>query len=815
MYIPWLKLLLGFFVLGALWAHDDFKDWQPNPKESCGGHYVPPELTQQPDDEIHVSAQTTDFDQPGRLVFEHQVRLDHQEHHIEAEHAEVVIDPGDRSNIHSVHAQGNVRYLSHDLQIWADAMDLDVRTSFVHLIQTRYRLYPFSLRGTARQIRSQDNRQNLIFEDAQYTTCPPGNNSWSLSAGHMVLNRNKETVVLKHAVLRLFHVPVFYVPHLSINLNKSRKSGWLFPHVSQSSDSGIHFSIPYYFNLAPHYDLLITPKIIQQRGLGANTLFRYSGTQDNSHLQVNALLADRHYRYFRRKHRIVHPNITEDTDPRLRHLTGTHRHAFSWQHQHAFSPQWMASVDWNSVSDDNYFADFGNPLSQNATDRVHQRFEVTHDTSNLSARLNVEHNQRLHAYAAGSRSELYSRLPQLEMHTTQPWPWAGLMHHAAAESTYFSRPRDPNTQLAATQGWRNHLRTSHAHTFPTPWVTVTPLLGLDITHYDLRLGPTDRNNLKPDTITRTVPMYQIDAESTYKLEQTVLGLSPWLEPHVMYLYVPYRNQNNNPVFDTGQLSFSQSLLFRDNRFTGFDRLGDAHQLSAQITSRLMDQVAYEEWLRLSLGQIFYFKDRQVTLCDQSTSPTCLSSENPYHQDRHSGLIGEVNTQFPGPWSSQWIAEWHPSYHTMMRYSFNVSYHNTQHQKIANVGHQYLRSDPPRQTATSTTPLRQSYLSTYWPLARHWHALGRWQHNHAEHYNIDLLAGLEYDTCCLSIQLVGGRTRNPSNSAGDSGVPRYQNALYFQLMLKGLSSITLHQTDRRLREAIEGYPTFEQRDHIKN
>ena len=118
-------------------------------------------------------------------------------------------------------------------------------------------------------------------------------------------------------------------------------------------------------------------------------------------------------------------------------------------------------------------------------------------------------------------------------------------------------------------------------------------------------------------------MYSIDTgafleRETHFVQHTFLHT---LEPRLYYLRVPYRDQNNLPLFDTSTFDFSFSQLFRENRFSGADRIGDADQLSVAVTSRLIDEDRGREWLSGSLGQIIYLADRQVTLGGPHSRPS--------------------------------------------------------------------------------------------------------------------------------------------------------------------------------------------------
>src|SRR3546814_16082142 len=75
--------------------------------------------------------------------------------------------------------------------------------------------------------------------------------------------------------------------------------------------------------------------------------------------------------------------------------------------------------------------------------------------------------------------------------------------------------------------------------------------------------------------------------------------------------VPYRDQDDLPLFDTRPMTFSWGQLFRDNRYTGADRQTDANQLTLAVSTRLLRQSDGREKLSASLGQIRYFDESRV------------------------------------------------------------------------------------------------------------------------------------------------------------------------------------------------------------
>src|SRR6185295_12864463 len=92
-----------------------------------------------------------------------------------------------------------------------------------------------------------------------------------------------------------------------------------------------------------------------------------------------------------------------------------------------------------------------------------------------------------------------------------------------------------------------------------------------------------------DAPSRTAPILSLDTGLVF--DRTVGSRGQrlhTLEPRLLYLYVPFREQDDLPVFDTALPDLNLVELFRTNRYVGTDRLSDANQLAVGLTSRLLD-----------------------------------------------------------------------------------------------------------------------------------------------------------------------------------------------------------------------------------
>jgi len=274
--------------------------------------------------------------------------------------------------------------------------------------------------------------------------------------------------------------------------------------------------------------------------------------------------------------------------------------------------------------------------------------------------------------------------------------------------------------------------------------------------------------------TRTTPLYSID--SGIFLEREISfgehSFLQTLEPRIFYLRVPYRDQSNLPLFDTGLFDFSFAQLFRENRFTSVDRIGDANQLSAAVTSRLIDQTTGREWLSGSLGQIFYLEDQRVTL------------GGPPIDSRTSDYVAEASSHLSKRWSTTADLQWNTDIHKADKGDLLFRY-NMDDRHLFNAGYRYTRDQ-----------LTQTDLSFLWLLNPRWQLLGRWNYSQRDHRTLESLAGVQYESCCWVFRVT--TRRYVSDVAGNSN-----HSIYFQLELKGLGNIG-QSLDAVLKNEIPGY-----------
>ncbi len=647
-------------------------------------------------------------------------------------------------------AQGHIQIRDSEIILNAKQAEWALSNDEGKLVDAEYRLRESHARGKARTVYRQ-GIEKTILKDTTYTTCGVGDNAWLLESSNVNLDHVNDVGVARNVKIRLAGVPVFYTPYLSFPLSDKRKSGFLTPSFANSDKNGFEIQTPYYWNIAADKDATITPRIMSKRGLMLNTEFRYLYGRHKGKIDAGLLMNDQ----LKNDGDILNPYYKED------------RKHFSLQHTGYFSSRWNTAIDYNYVSDDNYLQDFGSNLSLASTTHLNRQFSVAYTEDNWSFTGRVQGYQTL-----TDVDKPYQRLPQLLFKAYFPDQAMGLAYGMKAEYVDF----DHNDNVA---GRRIDLEPSVSLPWSSAAAFVTPRIALKHTRYDLTDNVTTGIDKTP---TRTAPVVSLDSGLFFERAMS-LGQGRYiqtLEPRAFYLYIPERNQNDIPVFDSSLRTFNMGQLFAYDRFSGTDRLGDANQLSIALTSRIINQQTGRESLRLSVGQIQYFRDRNVTI-----NNTIKKS------DSSSDLVAEIAASLAKEWTVRGEMQWDPHESRSNMSAVRLQYRG-ESGRLLNFSHRYRRDN-----VSNLLGLEQVDISARLPINKKWSVIGRWYRSLKESQTLETLAGIEYDSCCWATRLV---VRDYVNNALDDN---RNLAILFQIELKGLGNFG-QKTDTLLEKSILGY-----------
>jgi LPS-assembly protein len=813
------KILGIALVSGALYAYDTTADqlgWIVDPGLLCGGHYpsspvVAPFVVEK-NDSIAVTSNGGLLSQHATSTLEGNVTVTRGGQQITANKAYLYRDP-QTGKLNAIDMIGDVKLREANGLVLGKTGRYNFDSQSKSLLDILYRTSIDSSKIARRKSSrpgitltafgradefSQTQPKVYELTRATYTTCPPvGLPAWRLKASHIVLDKNTGRGHATNARVEVKNIPVFYFPYINFSIDKQRKSGFLWPLVGGSNQWGPYFLAPFYWNIAPNYDMTITPGILSKRGVQFYDKFRYLTVHNEGTVFFSVLPHDRAFRDFQNGSAIntlyTHPETNSSqtaavTSAELNRLLSSSdtRKSFYWRDNSQYNEHWSSHVDFNYAGDDYFLRDFGRTLNEISANQLLQEGDLYYKGQNWNFTGRVQTYQTLHPIDQSPVLNQYRRFPQFIVNGDYPDQKGGLEFFVNSEATRFTNLKTPGTPDTLPNGNRLHVQPGIS--MPRYWSSfyINPRIQLALTDYNLS-QTTDTNT--PSDEHRALPIADIAAGMS--LERSVslfrYAFQQTLEPQVYYTYIPYRSQSSIPVFDTTVNTLTYDQLFNYNRFTGIDRIGDANQLAWGVTTRLIEQDSGLEKVRLGLGNIIYFANRRVTLCNDISCND--NPANPSNNYSMSPLSGVFSYHINDAWSFNANAIWDLISKQLSNSTLAFQYRPDE-LHLLNVGYSYARNGDILSgvsTNDSLDNLKVTDVSAAWPIFNTVSVIGRWSQNWNRDHLQNLLYGLQYDTCCWAVRLVGGKAFTGFDPEHNNK-PTYNNEVYLQFSLKGLGDI---------------------------
>ncbi len=559
------------------------------------------------------------------------------------------------------------------------------------------------------------------MENARFTTCGPEDNAWWVQAERIDFDSLDETATARSATLFFKGVPILASPYLSFPTSDRRKSGFLTPSFGLSSTLGSDIRTPYYFNLAPNYDYTLTPRVMTKRGVLVENELRYLDSLQRGTLVYQAIPKDQQF--------------------------GESRDFSALRYEFASPSGFAAGINYNRASDDRYFVDFGTTIVDTSQKVLPQDGYLAYNQPYWNTAVRVTKNQTLQdPDPLQLVAKPYERVPQVTVNGYVA-DWKGFEATAGLEGTRFQHPTlEPGNRYIAD------VRASYPILAPG-WFIV-PRARLSSTSYDL--DPRFRGDTSQ---TRTLPIASLDTGLIFEREVGWFGRAAQqtLEPRLFYAYIPYRDQSNLPNFDSALADINYAQLFNENIYSGSDRISEANQLTAALTTRILDNETGAERLRASIGQRYYFTEQRVT----------LPGETP-RTNKATDVLASLSAQLGRSWAIDLAAQYAAERSEFVRATAGTRWQP----RRASVLSAYYRYQ--------SNGIRQVDLSAQWPLSKNWYAVGRFNYSLEDKRLIDTVAGLEYQQDCWLLRFVVQRFATTALTTTTN--------FYLQLELNGLTSV---------------------------
>jgi LPS-assembly protein len=757
-------LLTASFTLNSIAdAGADKQQSTTDPKESlCPAptsaeiqYFRPRSFSAEEIDNTEISADHTQSSNDGSASLAGNVIIEKHLLHIEADNA-YYDKKGDRLEV-----SGNVIIDTDTLSLHAGSGSVEMGpTDNQGRSQATFKDIQFiipdsNMKGKAKTIATNQNKDNgnkqSTLKSATITSCSLIDPDWLISADEIWLDHDDEYGSADDVVIRFKSIPFLYTPYIEFPTSNKRRSGLLFPEFGTSSSRGAELAVPWYWNIAPNQDAVIEPRYMNKRGLELGGNYRFLTQSTTGVLGANYLHKD--------------------------DITQQERYQLRYKQQTLITPRLLLDVNYLDISDSDYFNDFSNELGTTSQTYMNRNAALNYNLNDWQFRAVV---QNIKAIDEDTPLNLrpYERLPQLTFFGDSEVGKSPV--YFTFDSEYVDFTHEDDTKVTGARATiRPGLRLSLSG---AAWF-LEPAIKFSHTQYDVG---TEGNAMQPGTNVPvgnlSLPISSIDTGLFFerKLDS---GFIQTLEPRLYYLNVPFEDQSNTPLFDTSIPEFSTAQLFRDNRFIGGDRVGDANQLTVALTSRILDTSTGNEFMRATIGQIYYFEDRKVSI------------DNTVDTAQQSDVIAELGTAW-GRWQSDIRLQWDTTNNELSQENYFLHY-KSDDKHLFNIGYR-------KRLENRDIDIEQTDTSFVFALTREYTSFARWNYSLKDHKNIDIIAGLAYDSCCWSIQLLGQRRIKNTTAATIANDDNYDNSILVQFVFKGIGSLSGSKARTTLKQSIYGY-----------
>lgn len=728
-----------------LWGSEPQNDqnfYQLCPVDSDVYNYVaPPVFAEEDMEETLISAEEVKNTGKTSSLFSGNVII---ERHLLRLTADQVMHD---KNSQRLELTGHVHADTEDMSLNAESGWFNLEDNSGQLIGSEFFLPNSHLSGKAPLFSFTEGDKTILL-DTQFSSCPPNKPDWYLDTSWLELNQKTATGTAKHAVLWVEDIPIFYIPWIQFPLGEERRSGFLMPFMGTSNKNGFEVGTPWYWNIAPNQDAIITPSNLSFRGQMLTTNYRYltassQGTLDAEYLQKDGKLDD------------------------------LERYLISFKNNTRLSSHINLNLLANNASDTDYLDDFGSNIAITNTTHLERNARLNYQGEIWNAGLMAQTFQTIDSDISKTNRP-YRRLPQLTLKASDALLELSdsyLLGTFDAEWVAFKHEDDNRVQ-------GNRLHANPRLSFPlqsNAWY-LTPSLGLFHTEYDL-------DDEASEIEKRDLTSFSLDGGLFFERALSDSSIIQTLEPRLYYLNVPFEDQSAIPLFDTTAQNFSFSSLFRENRFNGIDRIGDAKQITLALSTRFLDKSNGHELFNLNIGRIYYF-DQQRVFLNSNTTPVAADT---------SDIITELNSNMDN-WRTRATFQWNTEESRSDKRSVQLSYAASE-KAVFNIGYRFFRN-----LDNEDDNIEQTDLSFALPIGSRYSLLSRWNYSLTEERDLDTIFGIEYESCCWALRLVSQRyVRGDENTR-----PEYNNSIMLQFVLKGFGSISDREATNTLKNSILGY-----------
>ncbi|WP_045048464.1 LPS assembly protein LptD [Rouxiella chamberiensis] len=731
---------------------------------------------------VKIQADNLQGNYPDSALYSGNVTVDQGNSSLKADQVQLnqITHPNEPTPLRTVTATGDVLYFDNQVKLKGPKAFSNLNTKDTDVEKGDYQMVGRQGRGTADVMKQRDNNRYTILNNGTFTSCLPGDNSWSVVGTTVIEDRQEEVAEIWNARFHIGPVPVFYSPYMQLPIGDRRRSGFLIPNAKYGSNNGFELMLPYYWNIAPNYDATITPHYMSKRGTQLQNEFRYLTVAGAGVMEFDFLTNDK---------------LVEDDHPSV---DKTKRWLFYWNHNGVFDQVWRFNIDYTKVSDPYYFNDLDSKFGSTTDGYATQKFSVGYADENWDATLSTKQFQ-IFPQTTSSATNVYRAMPQLDMNYYKDDLGPFNFH------TYGQIAKFTNVNPAYPKATRWHIAPQLDLPLSNRWGSWDNEVKLMATHYEQDI-PNSYYDLVPDSrlkssYNRVMPEFKSDAKMVFdRAMDWNPGYTQTLEPRLQYLYIPYRDQSGVQQYDSTLLQTDYTGLFRDQSYSGLDRIASANQLASGVTTRIYDDSLVERF-NVSAGQIYYFTpprtgDENSTLDKNDDTGSMVWAGDTYYKINDT-LAFRGGLQYDARLDSLAVGDAVLEYRSAAEKMIQLSYRYA--------SPEYIKATLPNLTNPGYQQgISQAGIIGSWPIADRWAVVAAYYYDTKAKQTADQLLGVQYSTCCWAVNFGYERRITEWDYTRENPGSEYDNRISFNIELRGLSSNQTLGTKEMLASGILPY-----------
>ncbi|WMY94795.1 MAG: LPS assembly protein LptD [Arsenophonus sp.] len=727
---------------------------------------------------IYITAKKITSSYPNFIEYTGNVNIQQGNQKLTANKIQLTQKKNNKKISRTIIATGNVNYDDTQILLHGERAWINLDNQDTDFEKSNYFMVGRQGNGYANKIKLRENHRYTILEKGTFTSCPKKIDSWSLIGSKIIVDREKQILEIQHANFLIANVPIFYSPYLVLPIGNKRRTGFLLPNITYSAKSGLDLKIPFYWNIASNYDLTIIPKFMSSREININNELRYLTNFGEGTVKLD--LVKKNDKYI--KNKIIQQTSKKDDQ---------HTWNFDWQHSGIFQNTWR--FDFNYKKNSN-FKNLPNKYNKSFIDYVNQKFSIGYRQPTWNTTFTYKNFQFIDNLV---NNKHYNIAPQLDFYYYKYNLLGPFDFNTYAQATHIIA-NETNKKINTI---RLHVEPELNIPLSNNFIQINNSIKIMATYYDQNiLFNLNKKNL-PKHVTRILPIISSDAKFMFK--RNLLKNKYYiqtLEPRIQYSYIPYRDQSNINNYDSTVLETNYHSLFRKQIYSGLDRINASNQLTTGITTRIYNEKFIERF-NFSIGQKYFFKpakneDFNLKINNNKDNiSSMLWAGNIYFQlTNHWKLYG--NLQYNTRLNDIIIGNVSTEYQTDKNHLIQLNYRFVNRHHIQSIYKNILDTQ---------NGISQIGTIISWPLGYHWKFISSYYFSIKEHQPINQLIGLEYNTCCWSMNI--RYERNIIDWKQQKSLNEYDNQFSLNLELRGLNKNNFDIQDILSNSIIPYQPIF--------